>query len=188
MITIYYERHARSVDNERRVASGHRDVELSEAGRAQARELGERHAAVQLDAVFCSDLRRSYETAEIAFAGRELLLIRDRRLREWDYGACTGRPWEEVDAAAPRHLTEPFPAGESVVQAAERLASFLRELSDRYDGKTVVIVGHWITHVGLEYWINGGILGEALAAASSWPHRQIYILNDAARTRLKALS
>lgn len=38
-VRMYFVTHATSYDNERGIASGHRDVELSPVGRAQARAL-----------------------------------------------------------------------------------------------------------------------------------------------------
>ena len=42
-----------------------------------------------------SGRQRSYRTAEIAFAGRDLPVRRDARIRECDYGAWTRRPAAE---------------------------------------------------------------------------------------------
>ena len=78
MITIIFEAHATSVDNVARRASGHHDAPLAEIGEEQARQVRARHQRTMLDAVFCSDLQRSYRTAELAFAGRNLKnLLRD---------------------------------------------------------------------------------------------------------------
>ena len=66
MVTIIFEAHSTSLDNEAKLASGHNDVELSELGRKQSKELGERYADQSFDAIYCSDLRRSYETAQAA--------------------------------------------------------------------------------------------------------------------------
>ncbi|HLE78428.1 MAG TPA: histidine phosphatase family protein, partial [bacterium] len=86
MISIIYETHATSLDNEQGLASGSYNVDLSELGEQQAKELGERHRDGPPDVVFCSDLRRAYRTAEIAFGGRGIPIIKDSRLRELDYG------------------------------------------------------------------------------------------------------
>jgi len=67
MIKITFESHGTTTDNEQHISSGLKDVELSELGIAQAKELGERHKDETFDTVFCSDLQRSYKTAEIAF-------------------------------------------------------------------------------------------------------------------------
>src|SRR5471030_888291 len=43
------------------------EVDLSPLGIQQAHELGNRRGTEHFDAIFCSDLLRSYKTAEIAF-------------------------------------------------------------------------------------------------------------------------
>jgi len=55
---------------------------------------------------------RAVETVAIAFAGTELPVRADRRLRECDYGQLNGAAVERV---APRSLfiTIPFPGGEA---------------------------------------------------------------------------
>jgi len=168
VITIIFEAHATSVDNVARRASGHHDAPLAEIGEEQARQLGLRHAATPLDAVFCSDLQRSYRTAELAFAGRNLKTVKDPRLRELDYGDWTRRPADEVFAEGPRRIHTPFPAGESYAQAADRMRDFLGDLLRDHDGKTVMIIGHRATHYGLEHWINHVPLERAVAERAPW--------------------
>lgn len=168
MITIVFESHATSVDNLNRLASGHYDVELSPLGMEQARELGLRYRDTHIDAIFCSDLQRSYNTAEIAFAGRDIPITRDARLRECDYGEWTRKPSEEVLAERSRRIKEPFPKGESYEQAAARVKSFLGDLLTAYDGKTVLIIGHRATQYGLEHWIKGLPLEEIVNERQPW--------------------
>src|SRR5437867_1084274 len=102
-IEITFEYHATSVDNEAGIASGWRDVPLSAAGRERAGELGERRQGEGIDAVFCSDLRRAVETAEIAF-GASVAIHEDRRLREYDYGTMTGAPVAAIHAERPTRV------------------------------------------------------------------------------------
>ena len=42
-VTIIFETHSTSLDNEAGIASGHNDVDLSEMGLRQAKELAERY-------------------------------------------------------------------------------------------------------------------------------------------------
>lgn len=70
MITIIFESHGTTFDNETHLSSSWFDVELSPLGEKQAKELGGRYKNEEFDAIFCSDLQRSYKTAEIAFEGR----------------------------------------------------------------------------------------------------------------------
>ncbi len=52
MVTIIFEAHSTTVDNEAHVSSGHFDVELSALGLEQSKELGRRHADESFAAVF----------------------------------------------------------------------------------------------------------------------------------------
>lgn len=185
MTTIIFESHAASVDTEPGVASGHRDVPLSPHGEQEARALGERYAPSRVDVVFCSDLRRAYETAEIAFAARGIPIIRDRRLREQDYGEYTGRARREVAEQRRRSVTEPFPGGESMAGAAERVGSFLQDVAVRHSGMTILVIGHSATHFGLEHWINGTPLQEIVAAPWTYEPGRPYVLTEDALRRIE---
>lgn len=174
MVTIIFEAHGTTLDNEAHLASGIYDVELSELGKQQAKELGERYKNNSFDAIFCSGLQRSYKTAEIAFANRNLTIIKDARLNECDYGDLTRHPSIEVDAEKPKHITKPFPGGESFEQTSERMKKFLKDLLSKYDGKKVMIIGHRATQYALEHWIKGVPLTDAIKAAWEWQPGWIY--------------
>ena len=77
-VAVVFETHSTSVDNELGIATGWNEGELSETGRQQARELGERRRDDGIAVVFTSDLRRAVETAELAFAGSPLPIVQDR--------------------------------------------------------------------------------------------------------------
>ncbi|MDO8512625.1 MAG: histidine phosphatase family protein [bacterium] len=168
MITIIFEAHSTTLDNENNLSSGHNDVALSELGKKQSHELGARYADKNFDAIFCSDLQRSYKTAEIAFADRGFKIIKDKRLRECDYGDYTQKPSDFVHDEKPKRISAPFSNGESYEQAAERMKSFLADLKRDYEGKKVMIIGHRATQYGLEYWIKGVSLLDAVVAPWKW--------------------
>lgn len=167
MITIIFEAHSTTLDNEAELSSGHNDVALSKLGKRQARELGERYAEQHFDAIFCSDLERSYTTAEIAF-GDKFPIIKDDRLREVDYGDFTQKLANIVTPEKPKRISTPFPGGESYEQCCERIRSFLHELKVSYDGKTVMIIGHRATQYGLEHILNDIPLAQTVAAEWHW--------------------
>jgi broad specificity phosphatase PhoE len=156
------------LDNEARVLSGHHNVDLSELGRREAVALGKRYAGDRFAAVFCSDLRRSYRTAELAFGSRGVPIVRDPRLRECDYGDLTRHPSDEVEREKPRRVRVPFPHGESYEQAAERVKCFLRDLATGYAGQRVLVIAHRATQYGLEHWLNGVPLEQAVTAPWTW--------------------
>ena len=109
---MVFETHAMTLDNDQGHATGWLPGQLSERGLEQARQLGRRRARDGIAAVFSSDLARATQTATEAFAGREISVLYDWRLRECDYGQRNGMPVAELHwlryasliAAAPEPL------------------------------------------------------------------------------------
>jgi broad specificity phosphatase PhoE len=165
-LEVVFETHSTSEDNEAGIATGWLPGRLSEAGREQARQLGERRRDDGLSAVFTSDLRRAVETAEIAFAGSSLPVVPDERLRECDYGELNGTAEPLLDR--PAHIDVPYPGGETWRQAVERVAGFLDELRPERDGQRVLVIGHSATRLALEVVANGRTLEDAMAAPFTW--------------------
>jgi broad specificity phosphatase PhoE len=141
-VAIVFETHSLTTDNEAGVATGWLDGELSERGRALARELGRRRRTDRVKAVFTSDLGRAVETVELAFAGSAIPVNLDARLRECDYGAWNGMPVSRLERERTQRVSRPFPDGESYLQVVARVASFLEELAHNFDEARVVVVGH----------------------------------------------
>lgn len=165
---MVFETHSWSEDNERGIATGWNPGALSPKGRALASELGDRRRHDGIDAVFSSDLRRAVETAEIAFAGTDVPLLSDWRLRECDYGDGNGMPAEALHQHRMSHLHDPYPGGESWTAAIERVGWFLRDLcsSSRWD--RVLVIGHVATGWGLQHHLDGEPLEELMAAGFEW--------------------
>jgi broad specificity phosphatase PhoE len=163
-VKLWFETHATSVDNERGIASGHIDAALSATGERQARQLGERYAERRLAAVYSSDLQRAAQTADLAFAGRGVPLVRDARLRECDYGEWSGCAALELEAARPRFIDERFPGGESYRDVVRRVAAFLAGLRRG----ELLVVGHRATWYAFEHLLAGGDLRDVVAAPWRW--------------------
>ncbi len=68
-VEIVYETHSTTTDNEAGIATGWLPGRLSERGRRQARELGERRRTGDFAAVFTSDLPKPGE------AGHDLCMV-----------------------------------------------------------------------------------------------------------------
>jgi 2,3-bisphosphoglycerate-dependent phosphoglycerate mutase len=175
-VTVVFETHSTSVDNERGIATGWLPGELSAAGREQARALGDRRRDDGVSAVYTSDLRRAVETAEIAFAGTSLPIIEDARLRECDYGELNGMPRPVLDAERARHVDVPWPRGESWREAVRRAAGCFAELAAKHDGERVVVIGHVATRWALEHTVNGVPLETLVAEPFVWRAGWEYVL------------
>ena len=177
MVTIIFETHSTSLDNEKQLSSGWNDIKLSSLGEKQAQDLGKRRKNEAFEAIFCSDLQRSYKTAEIAF-GRKFPIIKDKRLRECDYGDLTQHPSDEVESLKISHISQPFPNGESYEQTSQRMKDFLLDLAKNYQGKKVMIIGHSATQYGLEHLIKGISLEEVIEASWKWQRGWEYKLQS----------
>lgn len=179
MVIIIFETHSTTVDNQAKLAAGWYDVALSDLGEQQAEDLGERRKGQHFDAIFCSDLQRSYRTAQIAF-GNKFPIIQDARLRECNYGKLNRAPKAEVEAMRETCLHAPFPEGESYEDTSKRMKEFLEDLLKNYDGKTVLIIGHRATQYGLDQWVKGMNLKDAVLAPWQWQSGWEYSLSKVA--------
>lgn len=174
-IQVVFETHSLTVDNERGRATGWLPGELSAQGQELARQLGRRRGDDGITAVFTSDLARAAQTAAIAFGQSSIPVLHDWRLRECDYGSRNGMPAQELHAAKPEYLDRPYPGGESWRQAVSRVGRFLADLSLRWNGCRVLVIGHVATRWGLDHIINGvpleNLVGEDFAWQEGWEYR-----------------
>jgi broad specificity phosphatase PhoE len=176
-VTLVYETHTTTTDNERGIATGWLPGALSEAGRREAQELGERRRNDDIVAVFSSDLRRAVETSEIAFREMNIPIYYDARLRECNYGAMNGMPVAQFAGQRLLHIDTPFPDGESYRQVVDRTRSFLRDISGRYIDSRIVVIGHSANRWSLEYLVNGVALGELVDAPFNWQPGWEYVVS-----------
>ena len=168
MIELVYETHSTTTDNEAGIATGWLPGRLSETRPRASAELGARRRDDGIEAVFCSDLRRALETAEIAFGGTDVPLFLDWRLRECDYGELNGAPVAELDAVRAGHVDEPFPGGESYRDVVARTQSFLDDLRSGWDGERVVVIAHSANRWALQHLLGGAPLEELVSAPFDW--------------------
>ena len=138
------------------------DAALTPAGRRRATELANVLEPVHLDAVYTSDLRRARETAETIATPRGIPLIADARLREVDIGDFEGMtlerlrqvdhrflPWPEIyfegrHAGPARHVPAdlPWPGGESVAGALNRVLPVFLDIVRQHQGQTIALCSH----------------------------------------------
>ena len=138
MTTIFLVRHGETVDNARQIMQGQTQGELNEKGRKQARQVAERLAEEQVDAVVASDLHRAIQTAEYIAAQHGLSVTTTPLLRERDWGSFTG-------CFIPDLKGKVWPDDiESEEALLLRARSFILYILATYPEKRVVAVGHGI--------------------------------------------
>jgi broad specificity phosphatase PhoE len=160
-VKITYFVHGTTTDNEQHVSSGWKDVDISELGVKQSKELPLQNTD-NFDVVFCSDLLRAVHSAELSFKNAFPIIV-DTRLRECNYGDYNGQLSEIVEPLQEKMITERFPNGESYEDVKVRIESFLKDLKADYDGKHIAIVAHKAPQIALEVLLNGMTWSEAFA-------------------------
>lgn len=180
MITITYFVHGTTTDNEQHLSSGWKDVGLSELGVRQSIALKAQTSDAKFDAVFCSDLKRARQSAELTWSG-DFPIVIDERLRECNYGTLNGASSEVVEPMQEDEaISKPFPGGESYEDVKTRMAGFLQFLKQHHDGQHIAIVAHKAPQLALDVLLKGKTWKQALAEdwrkTKAWQPGWEYIL------------
>ena len=133
---------------------GRSESRLTMRGQLQLNALARRFRHIPVAAVYSSDQRSAWLTAEsIAQACTGSLdAIADLRLRELDFGSWEDKPWGEVAYESPELLDEFLHApaqwrlenAESFEALARRMLTALYDIAERHNGETVVLVSHML--------------------------------------------
>lgn len=124
---------------------------LTEKGREQVKEAGEKLKGEGIDLIIYSPLERTRESAAILadiLGLTDDALIEENLIREINIGTLCGIKVEEFVEFRRNHSYEQrFPEGESHAEAKNRFGTFLYQLEEHYQNKKILIVTHGI---GLE--------------------------------------
>ena len=188
MQPIYVMRHGETVWNADGRFQGALNSPLTERGRAQARQLADVLASLDLDGfdVRVSPQGRAFETAAIALAHQVPFLRTDDRLREIEVGDWSGRRRSEVSAAGltledtpdgPLALYEHAPGGEGFARLRARCTAFLDSLT-----APTLCVTHGIT----SRMLRTVALGRSSATLGDLPGGQgvVYVVENGAHRQL----
>jgi len=150
---IILARHGETDWNRDGIWQGHGDPPLNALGRRQAAGLADRLADVEIDALYSSDLRRAYETAEIIGVAKGLAITADRDLREMDVGSWSGLTSEEIQERFPEAGHHD---GESREAFDTRAVAALGRIARAHEGGPVLVV----THGGVVRALDRHVFGE----------------------------
>lgn len=145
MSKLYFTRHGQTIWNVEGKVCGATDIELTELGHEQAKELGEHIKAekdIKIDEIVASPLVRAKNTAEHISGITGIPMHTDMRVIEQNFGKYEGggRRSEEFTAAK-NHFVDNFDGGESMLKVAARVYNILDEMKKDKD-KTYLIVAH----------------------------------------------
>ena len=136
--TLLLTRHGETVDNVNQIMQGQTQGQLTTHGREQAEVVAKEMADRQIDVFVSSDLKRAIDTCHIIALPHKAPVVTTPLLRERDWGDFTGRYIPDLKG-------EPWPDDiETQASMEARASSFLNMLRKKYNGKTILAVGHGI--------------------------------------------
>jgi alpha-ribazole phosphatase len=148
-MNIYLIRHGQTKWNDDDRYQGSIDIELSEIGLQQAYLLAQRAKELKIEAIFSSDLQRTYKTAEIIKDHTGASLSVDPNLREIHLGEWEGKTWKEIKSEYSEFLEDwfkdmvktPAPGGESYAELQSRSLKIFDEIN-KHPIENCAIVTH----------------------------------------------
>ena len=158
---LYLVRHGQSEGNVLRTFHGQTDYPLTQWGREQARQSGEKLKHCAFTRCCASDLVRAWDTACICLEGRGITPEPCPALREQGVGEMEGLSWAQMEERFPA-LIHPYledwfhttpPGGESPEEMAARVGGCVDEIIRR--GEDTLVVAHYgslgliLLHLGL---------------------------------------
>lgn len=142
---IYSTRHGQTDYNKQELILGVTDIPLNDTGILQANQLADDIKKIgDIDLIIASPMHRASHTASIISEKCGIEFITDDRLREWDYGEYEGKSrfTEHFSEDKREFAVRMGKTGESVLQFAHRVYSFVDEIIEKYSDKNILIVSH----------------------------------------------
>lgn len=142
-MTIYVARHGQTEWNAKNKVCGVTDIALTEKGIAQANELAEQAKEKNIEFIISSSIKRAVTTSQIVSEKCHIPMMIDDRLVEQNYGIYEGVDRnDKLFLANKKNFAYKYPNGESMMQVAVRVYTFLDEIKKQYCGNNVLIVSH----------------------------------------------
>ncbi len=143
-------RHGETISNIAQIYQGQGDGELSNEGKKQAQQTASFLADTKMTAVYCSDLKRSQDTAQTIAALQNLKVNVTPALRERYYGDWEGLKFGYIQrkyrSLYKLWLVEPdranIPKAEKLIDLQKRGVSAISKIVKKHKTGTVLVVGH----------------------------------------------
>lgn len=153
MVRIYVIRHGETEPNTRRACVGRGDYPLNKTGKMQAQKLAEK-LSVKTDVIYVSPLCRAYQTIEpylLKHPDTEVHTVPE--IIERDFGIWENLSFKEIEKIEPirykewqdNYIEYKIPEGESLLEVACRINSFIEKVCPLHDGQTIFMVTHLCT-------------------------------------------
>lgn len=140
---LFVARHGQTAWNAQNKVCGITDVELTEKGIEQAKELADIVKKHNIDTIISSPLKRAIKTSRIVANKNNITLQIEESLIEQNYGIYEGVDRKNDNFLAnKRNFAYRYPNGESMMQVAYRIYGLIDKIKAQYQGKNVLIISH----------------------------------------------
>ena len=159
----YFVRHGEIESNRKKVYAGWNDEGLTATGWRQAKDAAEQLLNYNIEAIYCSPLRRTVQTAKIIADLLNQMIIVDEHFKELKLGIWEGMSEEEIVRRFPSELHQwnVRPADfllegrETLGQLLKRVLRGMAEIASVNSKKSILVVTHVaIIRVLLLYFQN----------------------------------
>jgi probable phosphoglycerate mutase len=162
-------RHGETEWNAERRIQGQIDIGLNATGQRQAQAAGRWLKSAGISALYASDLRRAWDTAQAIGVALQLQPVAAPELRERRYGVFEGLTYAEAATRFPegyaafegRNADYAFENGESLKVMYARVTGKLCEIAALHPGQNIAVV----VHGGVLDVINRFVRGNSLEMA-----------------------
>ena len=150
-MNIYIVRHSETDLNLSGVYYGSTDCDINSKGISQAKNLSRFFLKKDIDLIISSDLKRAYNTAKIIRGNRNIDIIKEKGLREIDFGDWENKTYnyikendkENYNKWCENWLDMTFPNGESYKGFYKRVGETFNNIIEKYENlENILIVGH----------------------------------------------
>ena len=153
MKKIFLVRHGESKWNVLKKIQGQQDVPLTDRGKIQAYQIGDRLLSEKIDSIYSSDLKRAYDTATIIGKKLQIDVNPMTELREINFGQWEGASYDKIYSTnhkeiilwrkAPEKLN--IDGIESLKKLQLRAMSAVNKIINSETGNNILIVSHSAT-------------------------------------------
>lgn len=166
-IELYIARHGETDYNKKGVLQGRGiDAPLNDTGKEQARLLSGCLPSNSCEAIFCSSLIRTWQTAEPYQHKIQLEPVKDRNLDEMHFGDYEGVKYEQAandlsdlqKAWESGETSVKIPGGESPEEVFTRADEAVKSRLNEFEGKVMVLFLHGrLIRILLSEWLGYGL-------------------------------
>lgn len=162
MIELYITRHGETDYNKENRYLGRMDIALNQNGISQAKQLAEKVADFNIQAILCSPLKRAVETAKIIKAKNNCEIIIDDYFIERSVGVYEGLTKNEAKIKYPalyaKNITRIFDEapsnGETINNVIKRVSEGLVNIKNQNKFSRILIVTHAFVGKAINKYFN----------------------------------